>query len=85
MRESFGSEKLPGIGRATQLAIEAAQDAVNDAGLTAAELMEADISASGTTMGEPEMIEREKASACIQADAISAGVARVSSIPRAIT
>ena len=75
VRKHFACEQLDGIGRATQLAIEAAKEAVADCGLTAADFENADISI-GTTMGEPEMIEREKSSACIQADAISSGVAR---------
>ena len=50
VRKPFSSEKLEGIGRATQLAIEAAKDAVANSGLTAAALEEADISI-GTTYG----------------------------------
>ena len=75
VRKPFAAESLQGMGRATQLAIEAAKGALLDSGLSCSAIEEADISI-GTTMGEPEMIEREKASACIQADAISSGVAR---------
>ena len=75
VRKPFPAEGLQELGRATQLAIQAATEAVKDSGLTDVDMEMADVSI-GTTMGEPEMIERGKGASCIQADAISAGVAK---------
>lgn len=75
VRRPFPAESLSGIGRATQLALAAADDAIRDSGLSASDLELADVSI-GTTMGEPSMIENGKSDACIQANAISSGVAR---------
>jgi 3-oxoacyl-[acyl-carrier-protein] synthase II len=74
VRRAFSAEGIAGIGRATQLAIAAAEDAIADSGLSASDVERADISV-GTTMGEPGMIEDRNGEACFQADAISAGVA----------
>jgi 3-oxoacyl-[acyl-carrier-protein] synthase II len=75
VRKPLRAASLPGVGRATQLAITAADNAIADSGLQAADVENADISI-GTTMGEPEMIDSGRGEVCVQANAISSGMAK---------